>query len=475
MALKQTATAPDIPVQRNPSSATDPYSPRDQFRPPADQQPPWPDIRALRETVEEISACPPLVFAEECDRLRTRLAAAARGDVFVLQGGDCAETFDALSADSVSATVETLLQMASVLSYAGGVPVCTIGRIAGQYAKPRSKTTEIRDGVELPVYRGDAVNGTDFTAHARTPDPRRLERAYHASSVTLNLIRAFLAGGQADPHRLHSRNRAFVDSSPAARHYAGLATEIEGALRFITSCGYASPARAEEFYVSHEALLLDYERALARIDSRTGHLYGTSGHLLWIGERTRHPRGPHVAFARAVRNPVAVKLGPSATPEEAVELARRLCPEREPGRLTFVTRMGADAVRHRLPPIVEKVTTEGYPVTWLCDPMHGNTFTTPTGLKTRHFDDVMGELAGFFEVHARRGTHPGGLHLELTGDHVTECLGGGEGLLPQDLHRRYETACDPRLGRGQALDLAFRTAELRRCAADAGAAVATRG
>jgi 3-deoxy-7-phosphoheptulonate synthase len=353
--------------------------------------------------------------------------------------------------------------MAVILTYAGQVPVVKVGRMAGQFGKPRSSATEVRDGTELPAYRGDAVNGLEFTAAARTPDPGRLLDAYHCASSTLNLCRSFASGGFADLRQVHAWNRDFVAGSPAGQRYEQLADEIDRAIAFMHACG-ADPRefRAVEFFSSHEALLLDYERALTRSDPRTGARYGLSGHLLWIGERTRDPHGAHVEFARQVRNPVAVKIGPGATAGDVLELAEALDPEQEPGRLTITTRMGAAGIRRVLPPLVEQVTASRPGVTWVCDPMHGNTVTVAGGRKTRNFDDVLDEVTGFFEVHRGLGTHPGGIHIEFTGDDVTECTGGGHRLTESDLGDRYETACDPRLNRGQSLDLAFRVADLYR-------------
>ena len=413
--------------------------------------------------MRQLASLPPLVFAGECDQLRQRLAAVARGEAFLLQGGDCAETFAGTTADSIRGKLRTLLQMAVVLTYAASVPVVKVGRLAGQFAKPRSSPAEVRDGVELPVYRGDAVNGTEFTAAARTPDPGRLLDAYHCSSVTLNLCRAFAGGGYADLRQVHAWNQDFVAGSPAGQRYERLAAEIDRALAFMKACG-ADPEelRAVEFYSSHEALLLPYEQALTRIDAASGLAYCLSAHLLWIGERTRAAGGAHVRFARGIRNPVAVKIGPSVTAGEVLALIDALDPDREPGRLTLVTRMGARRVRDTLPPLVEKVTASGAAVAWVCDPMHGNTVEAASGHKTRHFDDVIDELAGFFEVHHALGTHPGGIHIEFTGDDVTECLGGGHGIAEGDLRQRYETACDPRLNRSQSLELAFLVADMYR-------------
>ncbi|MBG0822332.1 3-deoxy-7-phosphoheptulonate synthase class II [Planomonospora sp. ID91781] len=430
---------------------------------PAAQQPEWPDRDELKKVVAELEGLPPLVFAGECDSLKAHLAAVARGEAFVLQGGDCAETFAGATADDVRNKLKTLLQMAIVLTYAAKVPVVKIGRMAGQFAKPRSKGTEVRGGVELPAYRGDMVNGLDFTPESRIPDPWRLLRAYHSSAVTLNLVRAFTKGGYADLRQVHAWNQDFVAESPAGKRYEQLAREIDQALAFMHACG-ADPEEFHtvEFYSSHEALILDYDQALTRIDSRTGLPYDVSAHMVWIGERTRQLDSAHVAFFASIRNPIGVKLGPTTTVEEALTLIEKLNPDNEPGRLTFITRMGASKIRQHLPELVEKVTASGAQVAWICDPMHGNTFEAPSGHKTRRLDDVLDEVVGFFEVHRALGTHPGGIHIEFTGDDVTECVGGGHEIAEGDLALRYETACDPRLNRSQSLDLAFRVAELYR-------------
>jgi 3-deoxy-7-phosphoheptulonate synthase len=427
---------------------------------PAAQQPDWPDPRRLQEVTAELAGLPPLVFAGECDVLRERLAAVARGEAFVLQGGDCAETFAGATADAVRAKLQTLLQMAVVLTYGASVPIVKIGRLAGQFAKPRTRPTESRDGSEFPVYRGDAINGVEFTAQARTPDPARLLRAYYCSAMTLNLCRAFATGGYADLHQVHAWNQDFVRHSPAGQRYERLAGEIDRALAFMRACG-ADPEelRAVELYSSHEALLLDYEQALTRRDSRTGLMYDTSAHFVWVGERTRDLDGAHVEFARAISNPVGVKVGPDAKPADVLALIERLNPGRDPGRLTLITRMGAGRVRDALPPLISAVIAEGIEVPWVCDPMHGNTFEAPSGHKTRRLRDVVDEVQGFFEVHRSLGTHPGGIHIEFTGDNVTECVGGSHEIVADDLYQRYETACDPRLNRSQALDLAFTVAE----------------
>jgi 3-deoxy-7-phosphoheptulonate synthase len=416
----------------------------------AAQQPSWPDLAEVERVEADLKRLPPLVVAPEVDLLKARLAAVARGEAFLLQGGDCAETFAANTTEGVREKVRVLLAMAVVLTYGASMPVVKVGRWAGQYAKPRSSDL---DATGLPSYRGDAVNG--LSAEDRTPDPQRMVRAYQNSAVTLNLLRAFASGGMADLHAVHDWNKDFVRRSGAGRRYDRLARDIDRALGFMRACGVNDDAlRQVELYASHEMLLLPYEAGLTR------DAYDLSAHLVWIGERTRQLDGAHVAFARSVRNPVGVKLGPTSTPEDAVALADALDPSYEPGRLTFVGRFGAARVTDLLPPLVEKVRASGHPVVWACDPMHGNTTTTAGGVKTRHFDDVIGEVRGFFDVHASLGTHPGGLHVELTGEDVTECLGGGENIVDADLAERYETACDPRLNTGQSIELAFLVAEM---------------
>lgn len=428
---------------------------------PAAQQPPWPDAAELERALAELRSMPPLVFAGECDLLTERLAKAAAGEAFVLTGGDCAETFEANTADSIRARLKTVLQMSAVLTYAASLPVVKMGRLAGQYFKPRSKTIETRDGVELTSYLGDAVNSIEFSAQARRPDPARLLRAYHASGSALNLVRAFTQGGFADLRQVHAWNQDFVRDSRAGQRYEALAGEIDRALAFMFACG-TDPVELQrvEFYAAHEALSMDYERALTRIDSRTGLPYDVSGHFLWIGERTRQLDGAHLHFAQTIRNPIGVKVGPTASPDDVVQMAELLNPERVPGRLSLITRMGVDKVADVLPSIVQKVDASGIPVVWVCDPMHGNTREAPSGHKTRRFDDVIGEVEGYFEVHRQVGTFPGGIHVELTGDDVTECVGGTAGVAEGDLHQRYETACDPRLNREQSLELAFLVADM---------------
>ncbi len=427
---------------------------------PAAQQPSWPDQTELDAVVAELRAVPPLVFAGECDELRERLALASRGEAFLLQGGDCAETFAEATADRIRNKIKTILQMAVVLTYGASMPVIKVGRIAGQYSKPRSKDNEVRDGVELPAYRGDAVNDYAFTERARTPDPQRLLRAYHTSASTLNLVRAFTKGGFADLRHVHEWNRGFT-SSPANARYEVMARDIDRAMKFMAAAGGDSEAlKTVDLYSSHEGLLLDYERALTRIDSRTGTPYNVSAHLVWVGERTKQLNGAHVDLMSRVRNPIGLKVGPRTTPGELIDLVSALDPQREPGRLTLISRMGAANVRSTLPALVDAVAKQGMPVTWICDPMHGNTFEAASGFKTRRFDDVLDEVHGFFEVHAALDTVPGGLHVELTGDDVTECLGGSFEIDETDLATRYETLCDPRLNHQQSLELAFLVAEM---------------
>ena len=427
---------------------------------PAAQQPTWPDAVALEAAVATLASYPPLVFAGECDVLRTRMASAARGEAFVLQGGDCAETFDGATADNIKNRVKTILQMAAVLTYGASVPVVKVGRMAGQYAKPRSSDSETRDGQTLPAYRGDMVNAFDFTPEARQPDPQRLVRGYHASSATLNLVRAFTQGGFADLRHVHDWNRGFVANAANSR-YEKLARDIDKAMKFMSACGADfETMRTTEFFSAHEALLLDYERPLVRVDSRTGDLYDTSAHFLWIGERTRDLGGAHLDFVSKVRNPIGVKVSAGADIDDVLRMIDLLDPAREAGRLTFITRMGAGRIREALPGIVEKVTASGAQVTWICDPMHGNTFSSASGYKTRDFDDVVDEVRGFFEVHRSLGTVPGGIHVELTGNDVTECIGGSEKILDADLANNYESLCDPRLNHQQSLELSFLVAEM---------------
>jgi len=431
---------------------------------PAAQQPRWADPGALDAVLKQLSTLPPLVFAGEARALTSALGEVADGRAFLLQAGDCAESFDAFSADNIRDSLKVILQMAIVLSYSSGVPTVKVGRIAGQFAKPRSSDTERIGDLELPSFRGHMVNDIAPTAAARVPNPERLLQAYHQSASTLNLLRAFVKGGFADLSRVHQWNQEFVASSREGQRYERLADDLDRALRFMRACGLDSttiPALHEvDFYTSHEALILGYEEALTRQDSLTGDWYDCSAHMLWIGERTRQLDGAHVEFLRGVENPIGCKVGPTATPDEVLELCAVLNPERVPGRLTLISRMGADKVEDGLRPLLGAVRDAGHPVLWACDPMHGNTFTSESGKKTRHLDAVMSEISGFFGAHRAEGTWPGGVHVELTGADVTECLGGAEEILDANLDERYETMCDPRLNGRQSLDLAFRVAEL---------------
>ncbi len=432
---------------------------------PAGQQPDWPDEFALDRVLKFISALPPLVFAGEARSLTSSLAEVAAGRAFLLQAGDCAESFNDFTADSIRDKLRVILQMAAVLTYGSGVPVVKVGRIAGQFAKPRSSTTELVDGKEIPSFRGHLVNDDAPTLTARIPDPNRLLDAYHQSASTLNLLRAFTKGGFADLSQVHNWNREFVAQSPGGRKYEALASEIERALQFMRACGVdlsAGTLREVEFWTSHEALILGFEEAMTRRDSLTGDWYDTSAHLLWVGERTREVGGAHAHFLSGVANPLGAKVGPSATPADLVALCDKLDPDRTPGRLVLIARMGVGKAADRLPELIGAVRESGHPVVWTCDPMHGNTFVGAGGRKTRHLDHIMGEIGEFFEVCRREGTWPGGIHIELTGDDVTECLGGTEEVLEDQLELRYTTTCDPRLNGGQSLDLAFQVAELLR-------------
>jgi 3-deoxy-7-phosphoheptulonate synthase len=426
---------------------------------PIKQQPEWPDPASVAAASAEIAGFPPLVFAGEVDILRDRLARAARGESFLLQGGDCAETFAGATADQIRNRVKTLLQMAVVLTYGASMPVVKMGRMAGQFAKPRSSDTETRGDVTLPAYRGDIVNGYDFTPESRAADPKRLVQGYHTAASTLNLIRAFTQGGFADLRQVHSWNKGFA-TNPANQRYEGLAKEIDRAVRFMEAAGADfDELRRVEFYTSHEGLLMDYERPMTRIDSRNGTPVNTSAHFLWIGERTRDLDDAHVDYFSRIRNPIGVKLGPSTSADDMERLIDKLDPDREPGRLTFITRMGAGKVRDALPPLLEAITGMDALPLWVTDPMHGNGLTTPSGYKTRRFDDVVDEVRGFFEAHRDAGTFPGGVHIELTGDDVTECLGGSEQIDEATLATKYESLCDPRLNHMQSLELAFLVAE----------------
>jgi len=433
---------------------------------PVSQQPEWPDPAALAAARERLRGLPPLVFAGEARALLAALGDVCEGRAFLLQAGDCVESFRDVSAPAIRERLKVLLQMSAVLTYAATLPVVKLGRIAGQFAKPRSEPTEVVDGVEIPSFRGHVVHSDEPTREARIPDPERLVQGYHQATSTLNLLRAFTKGGFADLTLVHTWNREFVASSSAGQRYEALAGEIERALRFMEAIGIDSakePTLHEvDVWTSHEGLLLEYEEALTRTDSLTGQSYDCSAHMLWIGERTRDLAGAHVEFFSGVNNPIGVKLGPTATPEEAVALAERLNPGRVPGRLTLIARMGAERVRDALPPLLRAVRESQVPVVWVCDPMHANLVRTPSGIKTRHFDSIMAELQGFFAAHREVGTWPGGVHIEFTGEDVTECLGGAEAVLEDQLDHRYETLCDPRLNGRQSLDLAFRVAELMR-------------
>ena len=442
------------------------WEPTSWRRYPAAQQPTWPDEAALEAALAELRTLPPLVFAGEARTLRNALARVSEGNGFLLHAGDCAESFAEFTADGIRDKLKVILQMSLVLTYSTGVPTLKVGRIAGQFAKPRSAPTEQRDGLELMSYFGDMVNDFAFDAAARRPDPQRMVRGYHQSAATLNLLRAFTKGGFADLREAHKWNLQFIASRTEGRRYDVLAEEIERALRFMAACGIdlASEAQLHEvdFYTSHEALLLGYEEALTRRDSITGDWYDCSAHLLWIGHRTHQLDGAHVEFLSGVHNPIGLKVGPDVGAEELVELCRRLDPAREPGRLTLVSRMGADGVSEHLPALLRAVQRAGHPVVWACDPMHGNTFVHESGYKTRHFDAVMHEIEDFFACCRAQEVWPGGVLVELTGDNVTECLGGGDEVRGEDLESRYETLCDPRLNARQGLDVAFRLADLVR-------------
>ncbi|MGH3981080.1 MAG: class II 3-deoxy-7-phosphoheptulonate synthase [Pseudonocardiaceae bacterium] len=429
---------------------------------PAAQQPDWPDPDAVRNVRTVLESVPPITVPGEVDRLGGQLAAVARGEAFLLQGGDCAETFADNTEPHIRAGIRTLLQMAVVLTYGASMPVVKVGRIAGQYAKPRSSPT---DAFGLPAYRGDMVNSLVAVPEARVHDPGRMIRAYANAAAAMNLVRALTNAGMADLHRVHDWNKDFVLRSPAGARYEALGAEIDRGLRFMSACGVDdSSLRTTEIYASHEALVLDYERAMLRLETtgETPKLYDLSAHFVWVGERTRALDGAHVAFAELLANPIGLKLGPTTTPEQAVEYVERLDPHGLPGRLTLISRMGSTRVREVLPAIVEKVTASGHKVIWQCDPMHGNTVESSTGYKTRHFDRIVDEVQGFFEVHHELGTHPGGIHVEITGEDVTECLGGAQDISDTDLAGRYETACDPRLNTQQSLELAFPVAEMLR-------------
>jgi 3-deoxy-7-phosphoheptulonate synthase len=441
-----------------------PWSPDSWRSKPAVQLPEYPDHAVLVEVEAKLVTFPPLVFAGEARQLKKSLAEVAAGNAFLLQGGDCAESFLEHRADNIRDFFRVFLQMAVVLTYAGGSPVVKVGRLAGQFAKPRSSPTEKKGDVELPSYRGDIVNGAEFTAAARIPDPHRQLQAYRQAAATLNLIRAFAMGGYADLERVHQWNLGFVQDSPQGHRYQELADRITESLEFMRACGITSEntpqLRTTTVYTSHEALLLGFEQAMTRLDSTSGDWYATSGHMVWIGDRTRHPDQGHVEFCRGIKNPVGLKCGPSLEPDGLLRLIDVLNPKDEPGRLTLICRFGADKVEKHLPKLIRAVTRAGRTVVWSCDPMHGNTITAVSGHKTRPFDRILAEVQRFFEIHRSEGTHAGGIHVEMTGQNVTECTGGAWAITETDLSDRYHTHCDPRLNADQSLELAFLVAEL---------------
>jgi 3-deoxy-7-phosphoheptulonate synthase len=430
---------------------------------PISQAPDYPDQARLDDVERRLKSFPPLVFAGEARRLTEVLGEVAEGRAFLLQGGDCAESFAEFRADNIRDTFRVLLQMAVVLTFGAACPVVKVGRMAGQFAKPRSAATETVDGVELPSYRGDIVNGIEFDAAARTPDPERLVQGYNQAAATLNLLRAFAQGGFADLHKVHRWTLDFVTDSPQGHRYAELADRLSETLDFMAACGLTAEStpqiRETEFFTSHEALLLPYEQALTRIDSLTGKWYGCSAHFLWIGDRTRQLDGAHVEYLRGVGNPIGLKCGPSMTPDELLRLIDVLNPANQPGRLTLIARMGHEQVEAKLPALIRATQRAGAKVVWSCDPMHGNTIKSSTGYKTRPFDRILAEVKGFFAVHRAEGTHAGGVHFEMTGQDVTECIGGAQAISEQALADRYHTHCDPRLNASQALELAFLIAE----------------
>jgi len=439
------------------------WSPTSWKAKPAKQLPAYPDQGKVDAVVERLSSYPPLVFAGEARRLKASLAQVAAGEAFLLQGGDCAESFSEFHPNNIRDTFRVLLQMAVVLTFGAAIPVIKVGRMAGQFAKPRSADMEEVNGVELPSYRGDIVNGFDFTADARIPDPERMMQAYTQAASTLNLLRAFAQGGYADLHKVHQWTLGFLERSPAGEKFEDLANRLDEALAFMAACGITGATtpqlRETDFFTSHEALLLPWEQALTRVDSTTGDWYDVSAHMLWIGDRTRQPDGAHVEFLRGVKNPLGLKCGPSTDPDELIRLIDILNPANEPGRLTLIVRMGADKVAEKFPPLLQRVTREGRVVLWSCDPMHGNTIKSASGYKTRPFDKVLAEAKAFFAVHQAEGTHAGGVHFELTGQDVTECTGGAQAITDHALADRYHTACDPRLNASQSLELAFLLAE----------------
>ena len=433
---------------------------------PVVQQPNWPDRDAHEQAVKDLSELPPLVFAGEIRALKKQLAMAAKGEAFLLQGGDCAEDFERCTAPAVRELLKVILQMTVVLGYAGGKQVVKVGRMAGQYAKPRSSDTEMVDGVELPSYRGDMVNSIEATPEARRPEPQRMIKGYHLACATMNILRAFTRGGYAALDRVHAWNNEFVKGSPQGKMYEKVARGIDQAINFMRVVGLDTDnipqLQQASFFTSHEALLLGYEEAMTRQDSTTGGWYDCSAHMVWIGERTRQVDGAHVEFFRGILNPIGVKIGPDYDADNIKKLVTTLNPDKEPGRLTLITRFGAKKIEKFLPGLVRAVKETGVPVVWCCDPMHGNTYTAETGLKTRNFDEILQEIRTFFEIHWAEGTIPGGVHFEMTGDNVTECTGGGRNISDEGLRRNYQTNCDPRLNAEQSLELAFQIAEMIR-------------
>lgn len=443
---------------------TDNWTPQSWRNKPAKQLPAYPDEVALKDAEKTMAGMPPLVFAGEARNLKKHLAEVAHGRAFLLQGGDCAESFAEFGANKIRDSFRVLLQMSVVMTFAGALPVIKVGRMAGQFAKPRSEDSETRNGITLPSYRGDIINGFDFTEADRIPDPQRMLRAYNQAAATLNLLRAFAYGGYADLHRVHKWNLDFVQDSPLTKRYEDLAARIDEALNFMAACGVTGDkvpeiVRQTDFFTSHEALLLPYEEALTRVDSLTGDWYDCSAHMVWIGARTNQTEGAQVEFVRGIKNPIGLKCPPSLDPDTLLKLIDIINPENEAGRLTLIARMGHDQVESKLAPLVRAVKKEGRAVVWSCDPMHGNTIKSDNGYKTRKFDHVLGEIRSFFAVHKAEGTHPGGIHLELTGQNVTECTGGAEKITEEDLSSRYHTACDPRLNANQALEISFLLAE----------------
>jgi 3-deoxy-7-phosphoheptulonate synthase len=445
------------------SAAAPAWSPSSWRDKPAKQQPTYPDAQHLAEVEKRLGKLPPLVFAGEARRLQADLARVAAGEAFLFMGGDCAESFSEFSALNIRSLFRVILQMAVVLTFSGATPVVKIGRVAGQFAKPRSDDTETRDGVSLPSYRGDIINGLDFTVASRTPNSQNMIEVYHQSAATLNLLRAFAQGGYADLHEVHRWNLDFVASSPQGARYADLAKRLEESLAFMAACGMTAATvpqiRETDFYTAHEALLLPYEQALTRTDSVTGNWYDVSAHLLWVGDRTRQPDGAHIEFVRGIHNPIGLKCGPSLATDELLRLCDAIDPARQAGRLTLITRMGAGKVKDGLPPLLRAVKASGRQLVWCCDPMHGNTQTSSTGYKTRAFDNILSEVKDFFAICRAEGVYAGGIHLEMTGQDVTECIGGAQAIADEDLSNRYHTHCDPRLNGSQALELAFQVAD----------------